>query len=92
MWIVARHLVVEGVDFTSIGNYVSGVVAFHLVFASGVCLLGMLLDSLPRVLATLTEIVGIMTKELPPEPSEQPAQKKPDRGPTEIPSPEKIAG
>jgi hypothetical protein len=41
MWIAARHFVAQKVDTGAVGNYVEGVVAFHLVFASAVCVMNM---------------------------------------------------
>lgn len=45
MWIFAIHFSAEGVDATKIGDYVDGIVSFHLVFASCLSLFNMRLSS-----------------------------------------------
>lgn len=41
MWAAARHMVAVQASAATVSNYVDGVIAFHLVFASFVCLMTM---------------------------------------------------
>lgn len=47
MWVAARHMVARQASEATVSNYVDGVVSFHLVFASLVCVITMYFGSVP---------------------------------------------